>query len=337
MTLLRLTPLALSRSRFALSPLAETLGSMTVLRSHCHDPWLASWHARHHDAFHAFLDADPFAKGLVALVSSTKWLPGFVAVPPTGGMLTALEEELVHLPRTTDGEVRAELEDSLAHSWEQHDLSSWLTGRDWGARIADLFRQVWRNHVAPDWPRRRSLLERDVTYRAGLLAAYGWPRALQQMSRRSAWVGADAIRFSDQDFPDIVVGDDGMLFVPVSLPRGTWLCDAAPGRYAMVYPARGSGAVGRQSRPDRALEQLIGGGRAAILHELQRPATSSELAAHLGHSLGTVGGHLAVLRNADLIVGTRVGRRVVYRRTGAGDLLAGGDEGGVNPTGPLLA
>jgi DNA-binding transcriptional ArsR family regulator len=63
--------------------------------------------------------------------------------------------------------------------------------------------------------------------------------------------------------------------------------------------------------------------RAAILTELERPATSSELAAQLDLSLGTVGGHLAVLRDADLIVGTRVGRRVVYRRTDAGDLLAG--------------
>jgi DNA-binding transcriptional ArsR family regulator len=39
-------------------------------------------------------------------------------------------------------------------------------------------------------------------------------------------------------------------------------------------------------------------------------------------SLGTVGGHLAVLRDAGLIVGTRVGRRVVYRCTDTGDLLA---------------
>jgi DNA-binding transcriptional ArsR family regulator len=321
MTLLRLTPLALSRSRFALSPFAETLGSMKVLRADRADPWLAPWHARHHDAFRSALDADPFARGLVRLLSSTKWLPSFVAVPPSGGMLTTLAEELPHLPRVPDEEVGGEIRESVAHSWKQHDLS-WLTGHDWGARTAELFRSVWERHVAPDWPRRKALLERDVTYRAGLLAAYGWPRALEQMSRRSAWVGTDAIRFSDQSFPDRVIGDDGMLFVPVSLARGTWLCEAVPDRYALVYPARGSGAASEQPRPARALEHLIGAGRAAVLHELRRPATTSELAAHLGCSLGTVGGHLAVLRNAELVVGTRVGRRVVYRRTGIGDLLA---------------
>ena len=322
MTLLRLSPLALSRSRFALSPFAETLGSMTVLDADRPDPWLAPWYARHHSRFQAALDADPFARGLVRLLGSTKWLPGFVAVPPPGGMSTSIGQELPHLRSgLSDREVRAELEDAVAHSWKQHDLD-WLTGRDWGARTADLFEAVWRDHVAPDWPRRRALLERDVTYRAGLLAAYGWPRALQRMSRQSAWVGADAIRFSDQDFPDLVIGDEGMVFVPVSLTSGTWMCEAKPDRYALVYPARGSAATA-EPPPDRALDQLIGAGRAAVLRELERPATSSELAAHLGNSLGTVGGHLAVLRNADLVVGTRVGRRVVYRRTTTGDLLAG--------------
>jgi len=322
MTLLRLTPLALSRSRFALSPFAETLGAMKVLRADHPDPWTARWHAHHHAAFRASLDADPFAKGLVALISSTKWLPGFATVPPAGGMLTALADELTHLPGVPDQVVRAELRDSLAHSWEQHDLG-WLTGRGWGARVAELFDSVWRNHVAPDWPRRRALLERDVTYRAGLLAAYGWPRALERMSRHSAWVGADAIRFSHQAFPDRLVGEEGMLFVPVCLTRGTWLCEADTDRLALVYPARGVAAPSGPPGSDEALGRLIGIGRAAVLRELQRPATTSELAAHLGCSLGTIGGHLSVLRNADLVTGTRVGRRVVYRRTDTGDRLAG--------------
>ncbi|YCK38111.1 winged helix-turn-helix domain-containing protein [Actinomadura sp. ATCC 39365] len=326
MTLLRLSTLALSRSRFALSPLAETLGSLMVLGKPCTDPWLASWHRLHRGAFRAVLEADPFAEGLVRLLSSTKWLPSHVVIPPAGGMRTTLESELASVVQVSDAEVRAELEESVAHSWKQHDLG-WLTGRGWAARTADLLTYVWEAHVAPDWPRRRALLERDVTYRAGLLAAYGWPRALQHMSRRSAWVGDDAIRFSDQASPDRVVGDEGMLFVPVSvLSSGTWLCEAPPTSYALVYPARGSADGAARSPRARSLERLIGAGRAAILLELEHPATSSELAAHLGLSLGTVGGHLAVLRDADLVVGTRAGRRVVYRRTEAGHLLAGSGE-----------
>ncbi|MFD3456299.1 ArsR/SmtB family transcription factor [Streptomyces sp. NPDC058691] len=321
MTLLRLSSQALSRSRFALSPLAETLASMKVLNASYCDPWLAPWHARHQAAFRAGLDADPFAQGIVRLLASTKWLPSHVAIPPTTGMRTTIDSELVQVARISDTEVRCELEKSVAHSWNEHDLR-WLTGRAWAARTADLFRHIWTTHVAPDWPRRRALLERDVTYRAGLLAAYGWPHALQQMNRRSAWVGTDAIRFSDRPSPDRVVGEDGMQFVPVAaISAGTWLCETPPASYALVYPARGTATTHPHATPGQALGRLIGTGRAAILHELQRPATTSELAAHLGLSPGTVGDHLAVLRNADLVTGTRIGRRVVYHRTKTGDLL----------------
>ncbi|RAG84831.1 transcriptional regulator [Streptacidiphilus pinicola] len=344
MVLLRLDSLALSRSRFALSPAAETLGALKALSRPCVDPWLAPWHARHHAALRAALAADPFAEGLVRLTSSTKYLPDQVSLPPTGGMHTRLNDELALMCEVPDEDVVASVRLAVAASWEEHDVDSWLTGRNFAARTAELFRRTWDAHLAADWPRRRIALERDVTYRAGLLAAYGWPRALERMARRTAWTGADAIRFSDRPGPDRVVGPDGMLFVPYTGARGSWLCEA-PGRpYALVYPARGSGAdpsdsrahaggdpdrdgragLEHRDRRDRALGRLLGTGRAAILRTLERPATSSELAAELDVSLGTVGGHLAVLRDAELVVGTRVGRRVVYRRTEAGEVLATG-------------
>lgn len=321
MTLLRLSPLALSRSRFALSPLAETLGTLIELGKPQPDPSFAAWHARHHPVFTAAIATDPFARGLVRLLSSTKWLPEHVVLPPLDGMRTTLGPELARVAGFSDQRVRAQLEQSVAHSWQRHDLS-WLAGTGWAVRTAELLRAVWVGHVEPDWPRRRAVLERDVTYRAGLLAAYGWPGALRQMSRRSTWVGADAIRFSNQSFPDRVVGDEGMLFVPVSVSSGTWLCEGPSGQYAQVYPARGFATLSAV-RPPRALARLLGPGRAAVLHELAVPATTSELAAQLSQSVGTIGGHLAVLREADLVAGTRVGRRVVYRRTELGELLVG--------------
>jgi len=64
-----------------------------------------------------------------------------------------------------------------------------------------------------------------------------------------------------------------------------------------------------------ALERLIGRGRAELLSRLTRPGTASELARELGLSLGTVGRHLRILRDAGLIVGLREGHKVVYRVT----------------------
>ncbi|MFB6605766.1 helix-turn-helix domain-containing protein [Streptomyces noursei] len=122
------------------------------------------------------------------------------------------------------------------------------------------------------------------------------------MSRHSTWEGPDAIRFGRRPGPDRVIGDAGMLFVPVSLATGTWLCEGPPGHYAQVYPARGGATVHalpqHTTTPGRALARLVGTGRAGLLHALRQPATSTELAARLQQSLGTVGGHLAVLRDA---------------------------------------
>ncbi|WP_063786152.1 helix-turn-helix domain-containing protein [Streptomyces noursei] len=337
MAVLHLSPLALARSRFALSPLAETLGTVIALARPGPAPWFAAWHARHLPALGSVGAADPFARGLIALVSSTTWLPRCVAIPPPNGLRTSLADELAAVRTLPDAAFRAALETSAAHPHPRHaarhhrhrDLS-WLTGHAWADRTADLLQCLWRTHVAPDWTRRRTLLERDVAHRAGLLATRGWPGALDQMSRHSTWEGPDAIRFGRRPGPDRVIGDAGMLFVPVSLATGTWLCEGPPGQYAQVYPARGGATVHalpqHTTAPGGALARLVGTGRAGLLHALRQPATSTELAARLQQSLGTVGGHLAVLRDAGLVVGTRVGRRVVYRRTERGDLLVGDAE-----------
>ena len=58
MTLLRLSPTALSRCRFAVSQLAETLGSLIALHRPCTDPWLAPWHACHQVGYRAWLEQD---------------------------------------------------------------------------------------------------------------------------------------------------------------------------------------------------------------------------------------------------------------------------------------
>lgn len=318
MTLLKLGPAALSRSRFALSPLAETLGALITLHRPDPDPWLAGWYGEHRAAYQEWLAGDRVAAGLLSLVAATKWLPDVVTPPPAGGMATRIDDELAEVAAHPDAAVRGQVADAFAASWRPQD-AGWLDGTGLAARIAATLRYGWVRFVAPDWPRRRAVLERDVIHRAGLLAAYGWRQAIDGIVRGPVWVGDDAIRFSDQSYPDRTVTDEGLVFVPYTTGGGWWTCERPPA-YALVYPARGPAA--EPDPPGRdPLATLLGRGRARVLRALDHPATSTQLARSLRLSLGTVSAHLAVLRRSGVVVGARAGRHVLYRRTDRGEAL----------------
>lgn len=317
MTLLRLSPTALARCRFALSPFVETLGALITLQRPAPDPWHASWHASHQASYRDWLTRDPVAAGLLPLVAATKWQPDVVTVPPSGGMRTRLSDELAEVAAHSDAQVRATVADAVAASWLPHD-TAWLSLDGLGPRIAEVFRTGWERFVAPDWPRRRAILERDVLHRAGLLAVYGWKQTVESMRDRPLWVGDNAIRFSDQDVPDRWIGDEGLIFVPRTTGPGWWTCERPP-QYALVYSARGPAAP--VSDPAGSLDALLGAGRARVVRELAYPATSSQLASILSVSLGTVSSHLAGLRRAEVVTRARAGRNVVYRLTDRGAQL----------------
>ncbi|MCP2257120.1 Helix-turn-helix domain-containing protein [Streptoalloteichus tenebrarius] len=318
MTLLRLSPTALSRCRFAVSPLAETIGALITLHRPGPDPWHQPWHGDNQSEYRTWLARDPVAAGLLGLVAATKRFPDLVALPPKDGMRTRLADELAEVAAHSDEHVRATVAESVTASWEPQD-TAWLELDGLGSRVAAVLAEGFHRFVAPDWARRRAVLERDIMYRAGLLAAYGWQHAVETMRNRSVWVGENAIRFSDQDWPDRHIDAEGLIFVPRTTAGGWWTCERPP-RYALVYPARGVAAPAAAPRAD-PLATLLGGGRARVLRELARPATSTQLAHALGVSLGTVSAHLAVLREADAATRTRAGRNVVYLLTERGERL----------------
>lgn len=326
MTFLKLSHNALANCRFAISPLAETVGVLITLQRRCSDPALARWHAGHQNAYRQWLGTQPIAAALLPLIASTKRFPDLIALPPRDGMNTSLNDELAEIATYTDNEAQAGIRAAAAASWKTHDLD-WLNQANLAKQTAEVVHQGWQRFVAPDWPRRRAVLERDVMYRAGLLAAYGWKHTVETMKHRPVWVGDNAIRFSDQHLPDRII-DEGLIFVPRTTTGGWWVCEKTP-RYALVYCAYGPHAepTTNDAANTDALATLLGAGRARIVRELQHPTTSTQLARVLELSLGTISNHLAVLRNAGTITRSRVGRNVTYRLTQRGhQLLAALDD-----------
>lgn len=303
MTLLRVPSSALTSSRFALSPLAETLGELLRLTARCSGPdWLRD---------------DPVAAGLFGLLSTTKYFPDFVALPPQN-MGTQMKSELASMRHTPLDHARATLEESASHSWTHHDLQ-WADRPRLMDDVAAVFDRGWQQLVAPDWTRRRAIMERDIRHRAGLIAVGGWRGAIEGMGRHVRWIEPDCLQFSLAHYPDRLATREGLVFAPHTGGAGHWTCEAPP-RLAMVYPARAW--LAPIDATDDGVTGLLGPTRTCILVALEAPTTPSQLALLLGVSLGTVSAHLARLRSAGAIIRTRIGRAVYYQRTPRGDDLA---------------
>jgi DNA-binding transcriptional ArsR family regulator len=185
---------------------------------------------------------------------------------------------------------------------------------------------AWQALLEPEWRTLRAILERDVVHRAGQLASKGWAAALNGLHADLAW-RQGAIELTRWRTDEAAALDGrGLLFIPsVFVWPGLALSLDPPWPPALIYPARGVSALWerpRQGGPGTALDRLLGTARAAILLALENPASTTQLAATLGQSLGGIGDHLAVLRESGLITRARSGRSVLYRRTPVGDALA---------------
>jgi helix-turn-helix protein len=312
-TLLRFGPDALHASRFAVSPLAETVAELTRLRQALDR---RATDART-EAFRQWLAADAFADGLVRLVTATKYLPDFVAVPPARGLHNELSDEVARMRSVDDRQARATLAEAQRSAWASDGLE-WADVDGITDRAAEVVATCWARFVEPDWPRRRAVLERDIRHRAGVIAISGWRHVLDGMARGVQWVGHDAIQFSTQTYTDRHIGSDGLVFVPHTGLSGQWTCES-PSRIAFVYPAKG--ALAHHPPENGGVARLLGHGRARVLAEVRTPATPSQLATVLGVSLGTVSGHLAAMRAAGVVTTRRSGRAVYYELTPLGEEL----------------
>ncbi|WP_394813424.1 ArsR/SmtB family transcription factor [Streptomyces johnsoniae] len=198
---------------------------------------------------------------------------------------------------------------------------------DPAGRAADLLEWVWERAVRADWPRHRRLFEADIVSRTQALSAGGWAAALGGLRPGMRWLGDGRLRINAYAYPPRDLAAAQLLFIPTTSPRG-WVGWEEPHRYAIVYPCAGLLAErAPAAAPPDALGRLIGPARATLLAALAAPRSTTHLVALTGFALGSVGGHLRVLRDAGLVSRRRSGRSVLYYRTALGDGLAGAEAG----------
>ncbi|MFC4589673.1 ArsR/SmtB family transcription factor [Sphaerisporangium corydalis] len=322
---IEVSPQDVMASRFAISPLIETMHALWMLSGNQRAGVHRAWADRNRRPYERLLRDEPGMAAIIGLFRRGNYNADFIAPPPSG-VNVAFADELAVMRATPLAQARAEIARNLhGRPLPPPELKAVLDRPDVVELIANTLAATWEEIVAPDWPRFHAILERDVVHRAGRLATYGWASALDDLDPRVRWrtdgrSGHIQVRMdSGGEDETHRLGGRGLLFVPsVFGPQvAAYLEDAWP--YALVYPARG---IAAQGVPSKGLVRLIGRTRAAIL--LETPATTTQLAALLGLSVGGTGDHVAALREAGLITGSRVGRSVLYTRTPLGDALAGG-------------
>jgi DNA-binding transcriptional ArsR family regulator len=322
----------LTMSRFAVSPLFELTYALRLLAGpadHPDVPVLRPWLARARDRYLALARATDV--GVILALLPPGWGADFLA-PVPAGVDTTIGELLDQVRSTPPGQVRREVAEALrrqprAAARVTPRIERILTGDDAARYAADVLAAAWQALLEPEWRTLRAVLERDVVYRAGQLTSKGWAAALDGLHADLAWRQGriELTRWPANEGAGL--GGRGLLFIPSVFvwPRLA-LSLEPPWPPALIYPARGVSALWERpagpAGPGQPLHRLLGGSRAAILLALEDPASTTQLAATLGQSLGGIGDHLTVLREAGLVTRARSGRSVLYRRTPVGDALA---------------
>ena len=319
----------LAATRFAISPLSETVRAVQLLAGRetpaVNAPWVR-W-ARSELGWRPLR----LPRLWPLIVNGLPTHPEFL-VPAPEARMPELEAELARLRATPAAAVRA----SLQRVWEGHPWPE--SARELGARpresLAEIAAEIGECHdrlIAPHWERIRPVLEADIAYRAGLLAGGGARSLFSDLHPDLHWSGG-TLTLTDTDQGSspfkIMLGPDGVVLMPsifnwpqVSLSRATST------QTIMLYPARGAATVWESSAlaggHEEAAEALLGVPRVRLLAALRSPATTTALARSLGVTPSAVSQHLAVLYRGGLVDKRRSGRTVLYQTTALGLALLG--------------
>ncbi|MFI6047378.1 DUF5937 family protein [Nocardia sp. NPDC051321] len=310
----------LAATRFAISPLSETISGLQQLagrqRQASNLPWLR-WAADE-------LAADPLDLPLTwpLIASGRPTWPEFL-IPAPVGTGSSIADDLAALQRTSAAQVRASLRRVFGQTLP--DSVAPLAVRPIAElrAIAAELRVAHDRLIAPHWSRIRAVLDADVSYRAKHLVSGGVERLFADLHSDLYWRDGQLIlqRTRCQAERRVTLGPGGLVLIPVVLgPPDVLIKNRTSTQTTVRYPARGIGTLwtaGKQTPPGSTV-RLLGRARSDLLEALRSPATTADLAHTFGVTPSAVSQHLGVLRDSGLIARERSGRNVLYVTTALG-------------------
>ena len=314
---IELTDDDLSRTRLALSPLWELVASRFMLQDDQPPAEYAPWVARARRAVRG-VELGP----LDLSVAFGHSCPDFVAPMPVEP-LSSLEDEIERVRLTEPDVVRAD----LAECWPDGPPPPWdafaVRSREMVDRLCDGLHAYWDAALAPDWPQLRAVLEGEMLGRARSLALAGPAAVLEELHPSVRWEPPVVEIRKRRRTTSLRLEGRPLVLVPLVFAGPVLLANQEAERAIGIgYQARGIAALwAPEEGADERLELLLGHGRAAVLRALDRPATTTELAARLSYAPSTVSAHLDVLARAGLVERHRVRRSVFYGLNDTGAAL----------------
>ncbi|MEU1943092.1 helix-turn-helix domain-containing protein [Streptomyces sp. NPDC020125] len=313
----------LADTRFAVSPLNETVFSLRVL----HDPGLSAVHLPWRRSVLGGLGGLD-TELLMSLVARRRTLPDFLT-PRPASFAPAFEDELAVVRRTPPGLVRRDLMATHAPDPLPPALRDVTAADDAPVAalrdtICALLRQYWEIAIKPRWPQMRLVVEADMTYRARQLAMGGARLLFADMHPNLRWHNGVLCIAKMISRHQVAASGRGLLLLPsvfAHKPAPPVSPEEPP---SLVHPSRGVATLWASAPTDGApaLVSLIGAPRARLLGLLDEPLPTVELARRLRVTPSAVSQHLRVLHATGLVTRARHGRQVLYRRSTLGDRLA---------------
>lgn len=316
----RLESYDLGGIRFGISPGHELCHAVQVLQRPAAHPLQWGWlRTVREDLPTAALQV------LATVIPPAGYFPDFLTTPPIGPLTPA--EELTALRAARLDGVRVDLAKvrDRASGARRSRVDGMLAAPDQArALIADAWEQMWDRLLAPHWDALNRLLTVDVAYRSRVIAAEGLGAMASQLHERVSW-RPEEIRVRMRHWSETVIcGGRGLLLVPSVFGHpGCAVLTEKPAHPTLFYPARGITESWAQGHPGarHAIAELMGEGRARVLGALDTPRTTTETAHDCGLAISTTSRHLALLRNAGLVMTTRRNPYAVHSRTALGDAL----------------
>ena len=314
----------LAATRFAISPLSETIRAILLLadpgRPSVNRPWIR-W-AR------AELDRRtlPLPGAWPLIVNGLPVHPEFLT-PAPAVKRPAFDDELDRLRATPDEAVRASLRRVFGDGrWPRIATELFERPAESLALVAAELALCYERLVLPHWERIFPVLDADIAYRSQLLASGGARSLFADLHPDLRWSdGMLTMQDADEGPSDfkVMLGADGVVLMPsvfnwplVSLSKATST------QTTLLYPARGTATVWEDGGASAGgLEELLGAPRARLLTALRSPATTTALAARFGVTPGAISQHLAVLYRSGLVDRSRSGRIVLYQSSELGSAL----------------